>query len=92
LSLPRCPAAFAEPSSPPAAGDDAAAAHGGVPSRENPRRAQCILAPADPYERSAPLTVLHRRRGDEEGEGSKKNAADDEAMAPDMVHDARRQN
>jgi hypothetical protein len=39
-----------------------------------------------PYERSALLTLLRRRRGDEKGEGSKRNAADKEVMAPDMVH------
>ena len=81
------PAAFAASSSPPAAGDDAAAAHSATPSLENPLRAQCSRAPAAPYERSALLTLLHRRRGDEEGEGRKRNAADEEAMAPDMVHD-----
>jgi hypothetical protein len=33
------------------------------------------------------LTLLRRRRGHEEGEGSRRNAADEEVMAPDMVHD-----
>ena len=95
LTLPSCPvipfelspAAFAAPSSSPAAGDDADTAHSATPSLENPRRAQCSRAPAASYERSALLTLLHRRRGDEEGEGSKRNAADEEAMPPDMVRD-----
>ena len=91
-SLPRCPEAaclepspaiaFPAPSSPPAT---AAAAeprrHGTDPSRENPRRSQCSRVPAAPKERGE---LLRQRRDDEEEATSKRNAADEEAMCPDI--------
>lgn len=98
-SLPRCPetlclelspaAAFAAPCSPPAAAAAAAAEprrHGTDPSRENPRRAQCSRVQAAPKERGE---LLRQRRDDEEEQEeeatSKRNAADEEAMCPDIT-------
>uniref|UniRef100_M8BMK0 Uncharacterized protein n=1 Tax=Aegilops tauschii TaxID=37682 RepID=M8BMK0_AEGTA len=80
LSLPRCPETPCLELSPAEP-----RRHGTNPSRENPRRAQCSGVPAAPYERSA---LLRRRRGDveeEEEATSKRNAADEEAMYPDIT-------